>query len=97
MNIGRNNSYLVFSGCHLSPEVAHLHRLLWVLHHWHGLVVQKLIGQLVMLLWPLVGKQVGIPNEKKAELQLHVFEMWSSTHSFFFCCAPVIQDDSSYT
>src|SRR4029434_6799987 len=52
--------YLMFPCCHSSPEAFHLSFVLKV-GGWHGLIIQKLITQVVMLLWTMVWEEMGKP------------------------------------
>src|SRR4029434_689415 len=56
----KKNVYLMFTCCHSSPEPFHLS---FVLEggDWHGLIIQKLLTQVVMLLWPMVREEMGKP------------------------------------
>ena len=56
----KKNVYLMFPCCHSSPEAFHLS---FVLKGgcWHGLIIQKLLTQVVMLLWPMVWEEMGKP------------------------------------
>ena len=50
----------MFPCCHSSPEAFHLSFVLKV-GGWHGLIIQKLLTQVVMLLWPMVWEEMGKP------------------------------------
>ena len=50
----------MFPCCHSSPEAFHLSFVLKG-GGWHGLIIQKLLTQVVMLLWPMVWEEMGKP------------------------------------
>src|SRR4029434_428926 len=52
----KKNVYLMFPCCHSNPEAFHLSFILKG-GGWHGLIIQKLLTQVVMLLWPMVWEE----------------------------------------
>ena len=69
--------YLMFPGCHFSPEAFHFSFVLQE-YHWHGLITKKLLTQKVMLLWTMVWEEMGKPIYESSYKLLGIL---SSTNS----------------